>query len=72
MHRVDTDFFFLENSFVQKSLRVRGATVKFRKPRGLYFSKVLLRGLSMEGNLRFKIEWASLIVGRKFTVLTLF
>ena len=41
MHRVDTDFFFLENSFVQKSLRVRGATVKFRKPRGLYFSKVL-------------------------------
>ena len=22
----------------------------------------------MEGNLRFKIDWASLVVGRKFTV----
>ena len=26
----------------------------------------------MEGNLRFKIEWASLIVGSKFTVFALF
>ena len=26
----------------------------------------------MEGNLRFKIDWASLIVGRKFTVFTLY
>ena len=26
----------------------------------------------MEGNLRFKIDWASLIVGRKFTVFALF
>ena len=26
----------------------------------------------MEGNLRFKIDWASLIVGRKFTISTLF
>ena len=41
------------------------------KPRGLYFSKALFegltfggayirRGLSKEGNLRFKIDWASL------------
>ena len=30
------------------------------------------RGLSTEGNLRFKIDWASLIVGRKFTVFALF
>ena len=29
-------------------------------------------GLSMEGNLRFKIDWASLIVGRKLTVFALF
>ena len=53
------------------------------KLRGLYFSKALFegliyggaytrRGLSMEGNLRFKIDWASLIVGRKFTVFALF
>ena len=26
----------------------------------------------MEGNLRFKIDWASLIVGRKFTFFVLF
>ena len=26
----------------------------------------------MEGNLRFKIDWASLTVGNKFTVLALF
>ena len=26
----------------------------------------------MERNLRFKINWASLIVGRKFTVFALF
>ena len=53
------------------------------KPRGLYFSKVLFeglifggayirRGLCTEGNLRFKIDWASLIVGSKFTVFALF
>ena len=59
-------------------------TVKFRnKSRGLYFSKALFeelifggayirRGLSTEGNLLFKIDWASLIVRRKFTVFVLF
>ena len=26
----------------------------------------------MQENLRFKIDWASLIVGRKFTVFSLF
>ena len=31
-----------------------------------------MRGLSTEGNLRFKIDWANLIVGRKFTVFALF
>ena len=30
------------------------------------------RGLSKEGNLRFKIDWASLIVGRKSTVFLCF
>ena len=30
------------------------------------------RGLSTEGNLRFKIDWASLIVERKFTGFALF
>ena len=31
-----------------------------------------MRGLYNEGNLRFKIDWASPIVGRKFTVFALF
>ena len=55
-------------------------TVKFQNKRwGLYFSKALFeglifegayirRGLSTEGNLRFKIDWARLIVGSEFTV----
>ena len=30
------------------------------------------RGLSTEGNLRFKIDWARLIAGRRFTVFALF
>ena len=51
-----------------------------KRPQGLYFSKALFeglifegayirRGLSTEGNLRFKIDWAGLTVGSKFTVL---
>ena len=36
--------------------------------RGAYFC----RGLSMEGNLRFQIDWASLIDRSKFTVFALF
>ena len=61
-------------------------TVKFRKLApglSLYFSKALFeglifggtyirRGLSTEENLRFEIDWASLIVGSKFTVLLCF
>ena len=52
-------------------------------PPGLYFSKALFeglifggtyipKGLSTEGNLRFKIDWASLIVESKLTVFALF
>ena len=36
--------------------------------RGLIFG----RGLSTEGNLRFKIDWVSLIFESKFTVFALF
>ena len=36
------------------------------------FQRPFLRGLSTEGNLRFKIDWAGLMVGRKFTVFALF
>ena len=41
--------------------------------RGAYiFQGPFLRGLSMEGNLRFKMDWASPIVKRKFTFFALF
>ena len=40
---------------------------------GLIFGGAYIRrGLSTEGNLRFKIDWANLIVGSKFTIFALF
>ena len=36
--------------------------------KGSFWGAYIRRGLSKEGNLRFKIDWASPIVGRKFTV----
>ena len=47
----------------------------FSKPlfEGLIFGGAYIRkGLSTEGNLRFKIDWASFIVGSKFTIFALF
>ena len=46
-------------------------------PGAYIFHRPFLRGLFLEGliyggNLRFKIDWASLLVGSKFTVLALF
>ena len=40
--------------------------------KGPFLGAYIRRGLSMEGNLRFKIDWASLIVRRKLTVFVLF
>ena len=41
--------------------------------RGVIFGGACIRrGLSTEGNLSLKIDWATLIVGRKFTVFALF
>ena len=65
----------------KKYLRYR--KIPKHKPRGLYFSKGLFeglifggayirRGLSAEGNLRFKINWANPIVRSKFTIFALF
>ena len=36
------------------------------------FQRPFLRGLSTKGSLRFEIDWASLIVGSKFTVFAFF
>ena len=46
----------------------------FQRPflRSLFGGAYIRRGLSTEGNLRFKIDWASLIVGSKFTIFVLF
>ena len=52
----------------------------FHRPflRGLFLEGLIFggayirRGLTTEGNLRFKLERASLIVGSKFTVFALF
>ena len=41
-------------------------------PGAYIFQRPILRGLSTEGKLRFKIDWANLIVGSKFTVFALF
>ena len=48
----------------------------FQRPflRALFLEGLVFGGayLRTGGNLRFKIDWASLIVGSKFTVLALF
>ena len=59
-----------------KILKIRPGAYIFQRPflRGLFLigRAYILRGLSTEGNLRFKINWASLIVGGKFTIFALF
>ena len=49
--------------------KISPGLIFFKDPfQGAYFC----RGLSTEGNLRFQIDWASLIVGGKFAVFALF
>ena len=38
----------------------------------IFWGAYIRRSLSTEGNLRFKIDWASLVVRREFTVFALF
>ena len=64
----------------RKILKISPGTYIFQRPflRGLFLEGLIFggayirRGLSVEGNLRFKIDWASLIVGSKFTIFALF
>ena len=59
-----------------------GLVGKYRKipkicPEAYIFQRLFFRGLFLEGLIfggayRFKIDWASLIVERKFTVFALF
>ena len=58
-----------------KILKISPGTYIFSKAffEGLIFEGAYIRrGLSTEGNLRFKIDWASLIVGMKFTIFSMF
>ena len=54
-----------------------GNQLNYRKipkisPGPYIFQRPFLRGLSTEGYLRFKIDWASLIVESKFAIFALF
>ena len=46
--------------------------IQKKSPRAYIFQRPFLRGLSLEENLHFKIDWASLIVGRKLTIFPLY
>ena len=46
--------------------------IKKIRPRAYIFQRPFLRGLSVEGNLRFKMDLASPTVKRKFTFFALF
>ena len=67
MHRIwcDTLCELIHETQIEISVFNEGST-NYRKIRGLYFSKALFeglifgRGVCTEGNLRFKIDWASL------------
>ena len=59
----------------RKIPKINSGAYIFQRPflRGLIFGGAYIRRrLSPEGNLRFKIDWASLIVGRKFTRYSFF
>ena len=59
----------------RKIPKIRPGAYILQRPflRGLFLEGLIFGGAYIrEGNLRFKIDWASLIVGSKYTVFTLF
>ena len=60
----------------RKIPKISPGAYSFERPflRGLFLKGLayIRRGLSTEGNLRFKLDWASLKVRSKFTVFALF
>ena len=60
----------------RKIPKISPGAYSFQRPflRSLFLKGLayIRRGLSSEGNLRFKLDWASLIVRSKFTVFALF
>ena len=62
-----------ENNGLQSVCSLHLVLSKYRKilkisPGAYIFQRPFLRGLCMEGHFRLKIDWASLIPGRKFTI----
>ena len=61
---MESTFFFSVQVAYRKIPKISRWAYIFKGPfEGLMFGETYIRrGLSMEGNLRFKIDWASLIV----------
>ena len=75
LREISGKFLHAEGQRYRKIPKISPWAFIFQRPflRGLFFGGAYIRrGLSTEGNLRFKIDWASLIVGRKFIVFVLF
>ena len=79
-HRADGSFLRGSTCLIRQATPLPGKQIPWNsenKPELIFFKGPFLGaslrwGLSLEGNLRFKIDWASLVVGRKFTVVSLF
>ena len=75
MDRVRQRNHFIPILEYRKILKISPGAYIFQRPflRGLNFGGAYIRrGLSTEENLHFKIDWASLIVGSKFTIFALY
>ena len=62
---MESTFFFSVQVAYRKIPKISPGAYIFQRPflRSFFFGGAYIRrGLSMEGNLRFKIDWASLIV----------
>ena len=79
-HRADGSFLRGSTCLIRQATPLPGKQIPWNsenKPELIFFKGPFLGaslrwGLSLEGNLRFKIDWASLVVGRKFTLFALF
>ena len=62
-------YFHTRKKNYRKIPKISPGAYIFQRP---FWGAYFWRGLSTKGNLRFKIDWASLIVGSKITVFALF
>ena len=70
----ETELLFISNARNHHTVKINSEN----KPQGLYFSKALFEGFIFGGVyvwreiFHFKIDWACLILGRKFTIFLCF